>query len=488
MRESHMEQRLRTAMEHAAPDQLDRILSSCNEQKGTVIHMTNKKKTPRRWTSLAVAAALALMVGGFGLRYQSANAVASVVSLDVNPSIELEVNKNEKVLSATALNADAKTVLDGMELKGTQLNVAVNAIVGSLLQNGYLESLSSAILISVEDADTQRASRLQTALTAEVDAALQHASAGAAVLSQTVTYDKALEETARSSSISVGKAALIENIRQVNNKLAFDDLAKLSVEELKQLLVTGAPDLPIGRDAAAQAAQKYAGTLHLSSNVVQDVDSELDEAPAHYEVELHVSGREYDYTVDAYSGKILRGAADVTKPAAAPAPSQPAQADTSAITESRAKSIALNHAGIAEANASGLVVKLDRDDGMLHYDVEFRSGGIEYDYEIKAADGAVLKAEQDVDDDWSPNSAAPSDSKTPPPAAAAPISRDAAQKAAYAHAGVKAAEVSELECELDKEDGRQVYEIEFHVGRIEYDYEIDALTGTILKSEIDRDD
>lgn len=60
------------------------------------------------------------------------NSVASVVSLDVNPSIQLQVNSKERVLSADALNDDAQVILEGMDLKGTQLNVAVNAIVGSL--------------------------------------------------------------------------------------------------------------------------------------------------------------------------------------------------------------------------------------------------------------------------------------------------------------------------------------------------------------------
>ena len=98
----------------------------------------------------------------FGLTsWRDANAVASVDSLDVNPSIQLQVSKNEKVLAANALNQDAEVILEGMDLRGTQLKVAVNAIVGSLLQNGYLDSLSSAILISVEDDDALRAARLR---------------------------------------------------------------------------------------------------------------------------------------------------------------------------------------------------------------------------------------------------------------------------------------------------------------------------------------
>lgn len=249
IREQEIQQRLCTAMDHAAPDPLDRILASCEAQKGTVISMAEYKKKPRRrWASMAVAAALAVVCCVFGLTtWRNANAVASVVSLDVNPSIQLQVNKNEKVLSAEALNQDAQIILEGMDLKGTQLKVAVNAIVGSLLQNGYLDRISSAILISVEDQDSQRAARLESDLTAEVGAALQNASAGAAILSQTLSTDTDLNALAQSSNISVGKAAMIRDVQGLNSQLDFDALAALSVEELKQLRETALRPCPSAR-------------------------------------------------------------------------------------------------------------------------------------------------------------------------------------------------------------------------------------------------
>ena len=68
------------------------------------------------------------------------------------------------------------------------------------------------------------------------------------------------------------------------------------------------------------------------------------------------------------------------------------------ITEAEAKAIALNHAGFAEADVSGLRVERDYDDGRLEYKVEFRVGNTEYEYEILAADGSILDFEKDRDD------------------------------------------------------------------------------------------
>ena len=407
MTNEKMEQRLAAALEKTAPDDVSGVLSRCEARKGTVINMTTKKTAKRRWTSL-IAACLAVMLLGGGLFYQRANAVASVVSLDVNPSIELKVNQSEKILACTPLNEDAKAILadmsNGADLKGAKLDVAVNAIVGSLVRNGYLDSISSAIMISVEDKDTARAEKLQRELTSAVDGVLQTSEAKAAVLTQTLTQDAAREQQARENNISTGKAALVNRVLAINPSLKFDALAKLSVEELKDLAEAGAPAMPIGKAAAAYAAEQYAGTSALDS-VTAEVDSELDESPAHYEVELYTAWGEFEYLVDAYTGNVLSGQKDLlaavyasnetTKPSGQkPAPSGTVQD----IGYAKAKSIALNHAGVSENQAYDMEIELDDEDGTLVYEVEFKSGGMEYSYEINAASGAILKHETEIDD------------------------------------------------------------------------------------------
>ena len=423
MTSEKLEQRLASAVEKTAPNDVNGVLSRCEERKGTVIPMTAKKTTKRKWTTLVAACLAVMLLGGGGLFYQQANAVASVVSLDVNPSIELKVNRSEKVLVCTPLNEDAKAILadmgNGADLKGAKLDVAVNAIVGSLVRNGYLNSISSAIMISVEDKDTARAEKLQRELTSTVDGVLQTSESRASVLTQTLTQDAGLAQQARENSISTGKAALVNRVLALNATLKFDALAKLSVEELKDLAEAGAPAMPIGMDAARSAAEEYAGTTAMDS-VTAEVDPELDESPAHYEVELQTAWGEFKYLVDAYTGKVLSGQKDLLaavsasnettkpsgqKPASAsnettkPSDQKPAPSGTvQDIGYAKAKSIALNHAGLRENQAYDMDIELDDEDGKLIYEVEFKSGNMEYDYEIDAASGAILKHETELDD------------------------------------------------------------------------------------------
>ena len=62
-----------------------------------------------------------------------------MIGIDVNPSVELSINRNGRVLKVRALNEDAVSIIDGMDLEGVDLNVAVNAVVGAMVTHGYLD-------------------------------------------------------------------------------------------------------------------------------------------------------------------------------------------------------------------------------------------------------------------------------------------------------------------------------------------------------------
>ena len=402
MTDQELERRLRQALDAAAPDDLDGVLSRCVPRTEAIVPFRPRRRSHAR-ALIAACLTLVLVGGTGGVFYQRANAVASVVSLDVNPSIELKVNQKEKVLSCTPLNQEAEAVLSGMgggaDLKGAKLEVAVNAVVGALVSSGYLDSLSSAIMISVEDQDQDRAARLRQELTGTVDSVLQSQSSGAAVLSQTVDASADLDQQAREHHISTGKANLVNQVIAQNASLSFDALARLTVEELSDLIQLGSPAMPIGMEEAARIAKEAAGVPETDPAAVE-VDPELDEEVPHYEVELSQPGRdEREYLVDAFTGELLSGGPTVLS-------SDPAEHEQNAsgggsiagIEPDQARDAALTHAGISEGQVSGLQVQQDWDDGRLEYEVEFRSGGMEYEYTIDGSTGQILEYDQEQDD------------------------------------------------------------------------------------------
>ena len=236
MNDQELERKLHAALEHAAPDDVEAVLARLGPQNGKIIPISAPKRRKRILPWIA-AACLALAIGGgvAGVRYQQANAVASVVSLDVNPCVRLEVNREEKVLSATPVNDDANQILDGMDLTGTDLEVAVNAIIGSLLKHGYVDELANSVLISVEDDDLTRGAALEEKLTGEISRVLESASINGAILSQSFATDDALQQKAEEYGISQGKAALIQTLVDSSSHLTFESLVGLSINELNLL-------------------------------------------------------------------------------------------------------------------------------------------------------------------------------------------------------------------------------------------------------------
>jgi uncharacterized membrane protein YkoI len=67
------------------------------------------------------------------------------------------------------------------------------------------------------------------------------------------------------------------------------------------------------------------------------------------------------------------------------------------ISAAAAKEIALKHAGVAETDVRGYSCQLDREDGVWVYEIEFEANGFEYDYDVEAATGKILKAKKERD-------------------------------------------------------------------------------------------
>ena len=170
-----------------------------------------------------------------------------------------------------------------------------------------------------------------------------------------------------------------------------------------------------------------------------------------------------------------------------PLPSPTSTAEKAAsglLSEEDAWTIVLAHAGLAAGEISFPELKLDWENGQQVYEIEFRAGAIEYDYEIASADGDILKYSMESD---SEPASRPSPDSTAGKTSSDLLTEEDVWTIVLTHAGLTAEEISFPELELDREDGRQVYEIEFRAGTVEYDYEVDAVSGDILEYDVDFD-
>lgn len=145
-------------------------------------------------------------------------------------------------------------------------------------------------------------------------------------------------------------------------------------------------------------------------------------------------------------------------------------------TMDSAKSIALADAGLEESDVIFTKEKLDWDDGVAVYDIDFLTADMEYEYEIDAATGVIMDKSMEAFRNYG---TAGTD---------ALIGEDKAKEIAVTHAGFTTGEVFFTKIKLEKEHGYTEYEIEFYKDRVEYKYTIDASTGAVLEHESEYDD
>lgn len=154
---------------------------------------------------------------------------------------------------------------------------------------------------------------------------------------------------------------------------------------------------------AKEIALKDAG-IKKSKAVFTKTQLEKDDGIYEYEIEFYVGLTEYEYSVNAKTGAITEKDIDIpevtikSEPTTQQTTAAQAERPTSFISINKAKKIALSHAGLDENNVHIKKVKLDKDDGIYEYEVEFIANGLEYEYSVDAKDGRIINFEVEKDD------------------------------------------------------------------------------------------
>lgn len=237
----NLEQQLDRAVRAETPDVWERVKTAA-EERGIVNIMTpiNKKKTGRIIAWVAAAAAAVALVATGGVGYTQFWAEDTLIEIDVNPSIELAVNKQDRVLRVDALNEDAQAILEGMELKNMNVDTAVNAIVGSMVRKGYLADAASTVLVSVDNKDAAKAAALRNDITVCVQKTLQEENRQAKVIRQEYSKKNGVKSDvaalAEQYGIPYGKAQFISRLIAAHPDLTAEQLAPMAMSDITKLM------------------------------------------------------------------------------------------------------------------------------------------------------------------------------------------------------------------------------------------------------------
>lgn len=275
--------------------------------------------------------------------------VDSLVDLDVNPGIELLTNQKNRVLEAYATNGDGDKVLSGMDLHNVDLQVALNAIVGSMVQQGYMTKDTKGVLVTVQNKDQKKADNLRKLVVKEMEIALSTEDMNAAVFHQVISsQNNNASAFARKNNISLGKAVFVLNLANKASSLNAKELAKMKISEIAKLVADKNIDI---RDII-----EYDSDDSLWENIADAIE------------DINEGDDDYIVSTTQQGGRI---------------------------SADKAKAIAFGHAGVSAGQVRDLSVEYD-DDGV--YEIDFKVGNMEYDYEIGAVDGSIRKADVEQDD------------------------------------------------------------------------------------------
>ena len=239
------------------------------------------------------------------------------------------------------------------------------------------------------------------------------------------------------------------------------------------------------QEAALKAADIVAADADISATTLSEVAG-----VACYKVEFTSGEYAYAYTINAETGAVMEmssqeqnaqasGTQTEVADSAAPAPAQtsaaaPAQnaTGTGTVDEAAAQKIALEHAGVKAADATITKSKLDYEDGRQVYDIEWYAGGAKYDYEIATDTGEIISSAYE-------EKTMGADSKN------VMVSEADAKKTALDR--VSGATDKDLyEWKLDYDDGRPEYEGKIIYGGTEYEFTIDAATGSVMEWDAEK--
>ena len=175
---------------------------------------------------------LLLVVGGISF-YLFNNRVVKTVTLDINPSIELGLDKNDKVVKAKAINEDAKKIID-KNIKGKSLNDTIEIIVDKVIENGYIKDNDVSVLVYTEGMNENEKNEIIKSF--EDNFSNKEINAKMIVVNEISNQDKDL---AKKYDITPAKASYINAILENNKDLDVEDLSSKNVKELEETKETG---------------------------------------------------------------------------------------------------------------------------------------------------------------------------------------------------------------------------------------------------------
>lgn len=204
----------------------------CNKER-VKEKVYEKMKKKRHIGLYAVFASFILIFMG-GVIYF--NIPTSYVSVDINPSIMLSANSWDRVVKVEGLNKDAKEVISNLNLYGKDVSDAVNQIVNTATNLGYIDKNidDNAILVSTYCDNTEKREQLQDRIHDNLNQNLNKNGIRSLIIDMELTEEDA--KKANDYGVSEAKILFVNKALEGNPELKFEDLIYMPTREIAKYI------------------------------------------------------------------------------------------------------------------------------------------------------------------------------------------------------------------------------------------------------------
>lgn len=257
MNKAGMEQALRNAMNDAPAISFTELASMPYvkvAEHDSITRQKEKKSMVYTGKLMPVAAFCLLFlifISGWIYNYRVTD---SVITLDVNPSIEIRTNRMNQILSIRALNEDAKEVLKDYHYNGRDMGDSVSALIESLMEHQYFKEDTNAMLLTVMNKNNRKADAVMNDMDQAIRKSLKSRRIAPTIMKQVISKEQDRSQLAEQYHISEGKMELIQDIISSSHKYTIDMLAGMTIEQLLNIAKESSVDLRkylSGEDKAA---------------------------------------------------------------------------------------------------------------------------------------------------------------------------------------------------------------------------------------------
>lgn len=142
------------------------------------------------------------------------------INIDINPSVELMINRLDRIIKVKSLNDDGKMLIQNISVNAQHYEMGISEVIDTARSLGYLEDEDN-VLISISSSDIKRSEKTQEKIKEKVDEKVE-----------ILTFDTDAHKVSVEEGLSPGKSNIIDKVIETGTELSKEELAAIPVKDL----------------------------------------------------------------------------------------------------------------------------------------------------------------------------------------------------------------------------------------------------------------